>query len=444
MTVRTVVFCGLAALAAGCAGPRGLRVENESLVFDDPFGLEIGNTDYAREFRDRIRSSRHVNVDPKTKVATTNDYDFADATLTSPYFGNCSCSLSFKGDPLALESYHLHSAGGDGGCSLEDCRRGFREIVADSERRLGIRFDVSDRTDRAEEELEDCIRRCKADGGKFYGCATSVLSAFATRNLDGVAVNYSICGMYSDKRKCSIDVSVSRARPPRYSGRSVSVTSNEVGSAGFPGFGLAATETQRKAHAEAKDLREALKRLFAVDLDASSVTNDFGAFSTMTNLGSRTEWEALSSPVAGLTERKVGRSVMLGPIPFTTFSVRRPFAGDVDERELKAAAAAVRAAIEKEYGRPLAEVDQDTETVRRSAEWLGEGVPTFGDTRAQMGLDKTTSFLGHVGDLALDISYAGPRYVRRDGELVIAVRGAVIVNVVQSPILPGNVKTKSN
>ena len=47
------------------------------------------------------------------------------------------------------------------------------------------------------------------------------------------------------------------------------------------------------------------------------------------------------------------------------------------------------------------------------AKMYGEGVPTFGDTKAMLGLDKKTYFTGRVGDLAIEIAYAEPRYAKR-------------------------------
>jgi len=57
------------------------------------------------------------------------------------------------------------------------------------------------------------------------------------------------------------------------------------------------------------------------------------------------------------------------------------------------------------------------------------------DPKTLLGLDKTLYFAGKVGDLAVDISYAPPRYAKKDGRFEIVCRGAVVVNVVQSPVV---------
>ena len=71
----------------------------------------------------------------------------------------------------------------------------------------------------------------------------------------------------------------------------------------------------------------------------------------------------------------------------------------------------------------------------KTAKRLGEGVPTYGDTKALLGLDKKTHFMGQVGDLAIEIGYAEPRYAKRGGKYEIACKGAVVVTIVQSPVV---------
>ena len=69
---------------------------------------------------------------------------------------------------------------------------------------------------------------------------------------------------------------------------------------------------------------------------------------------------------------------------------------------------------------------------------LGAGVPTFGDSRALFGLDKVQTFVGKLGDLAIDISYALPRYERRGEDYRLVRRGAVVLTILQSPMItPG-------
>ena len=74
---------------------------------------------------------------------------------------------------------------------------------------------------------------------------------------------------------------------------------------------------------------------------------------------------------------------------------------------------------------------------------FGDGIPTFGDTKALLGLDKTQYFIGKVGDLSVEVSYAVPRYVKKGGKFEISCKGAVVVNIIQSPIIT-KVKTKGN
>ena len=70
-----------------------------------------------------------------------------------------------------------------------------------------------------------------------------------------------------------------------------------------------------------------------------------------------------------------------------------------------------------------------------------EYAKAFGDTKALLGQDKTQYFIGKVGDLAIDVSYAKPLYEKRDDGFKLVRRGAVVVNVIQSPIITkGKVK----
>ena len=43
--------------------------------------------------------------------------------------------------------------------------------------------------------------------------------------------------------------------------------------------------------------------------------------------------------------------------------------------------------------------------------------------------------MGQVGDLAIEIGYAEPLYAKRGGKYEIACKGAVVVNIVQSPVV---------
>ena len=135
-----------------------------------------------------------------------------------------------------------------------------------------------------------------------------------------------------------------------------------------------------------------------------------------------------------MTERKVNRSFRFLDMPFVTFALRRPFNGDVAETELRAQAKRFLDRLEKEYGAKIPEGDMD-DGQAQFKKMFGEGVPTFGDTKTLFGLDKTQHFVGKVGDLAVDISYAVPRYVKKGERFEIICKGAVVVNIVQSPVI---------
>lgn len=50
-------------------------------------------------------------------------------------------------------------------------------------------------------------------------------------------------------------------------------------------------------------------------------------------------------------------------------------------------------------------------------------------------------FAGKVGDLLIDISYATPRYAKKGNAFEIVRKGAIVVNIVQSPLITtGKVK----
>ena len=67
------------AMTTGCVStPSAYRVENQKIVLDSPFALEIGSTEYAKAFGDLIQTSAHANYDPQTKKTTTNFYHHAE------------------------------------------------------------------------------------------------------------------------------------------------------------------------------------------------------------------------------------------------------------------------------------------------------------------------------------------------------------------------------
>ena len=109
-----------------------------------------------------------------------------------------------------------------------------------------------------------------------------------------------------------------------------------------------------------------------------------------------------------------------------------PLLGAVEEMKEQAKRFLVR--LEREYGEKIPEADTK-DGVEMLTKRFGEGVPTFGDTKALLGLDKKTYFMGKVGDLAVEIAYCEPRYAKRGGTYEIVCRGAVVVNIVQSPVI---------
>ena len=150
----------------------------------------------------------------------------------------------------------------------------------------------------------------------------------------------------------------------------------------------------------------------------------------------------MQTPFEGMTERKISQTVRFLEIPFGMFAMRRPFDGDVTDDELKAQARRFLDRLEREFGAKIPEGDK-AEGADMFTKMFGDGIPTFGDTKALLGLDKTQYFIGKVGDLSVEVSYAVPRYVKKGGKFEISCKGAVVVNIIQSPIIT-KVKTKGN
>ena len=208
---------------------------------------------------------------------------------------------------------------------------------------------------------------------------------------------------------------------------------------------LVPTAEQKRAHAEAKKLRETVNRLFGIDLDNPSETNELSSAlwqATNAQAAVRREWTPMQTPFEGMTERKISQTVRFLEIPFGMFAMRRPFDGDVTDDELKAQARRFLDRLEQEYGAKIPEGDT-AEGVDMLAKMFGGGIPTFGDTKALLGLDKTRYFIGKVGDLSVEVSYAVPRYVKKGGRFEISCKGAVVVNIIQSPIIT-KAKAKGN
>jgi hypothetical protein len=52
-----------------------------------------------------------------------------------------------------------------------------------------------------------------------------------------------------------------------------------------------------------------------------------------------------------------------------------------------------------------------------------------------MELDKMQTFVGKVGDLAVEISYALPRYEKDGADYRLVRRGTVLLSITQSPVI---------
>lgn len=443
----TMAFAAWAAMAlSGCVSAPGYRVEQGTVVADSPFEFEIGSTEYAQTFGDLIRTSVNANYDPRTKTTTTNWHHHAEARLATPYFGCERMFLSFKGEEKALEHCSLSLGGWRPSCSgkkirtYAECRETVGKIAVDMEKRLGIKMQC--RNDETEEEAKESVRqlaeRCKESNDRGSSFASGFVYFGGERQGEKAATDYRVSGMLSDKGEYSIIVAYSRHWVPVSSsdkpGDKIPVYTNEMCSA--TSSGLVPTKEQKAAHEAAKRLRETVNRLFGIDLDTPTQTNVFSSALWQTNASATVarEWTPLDVPFEGLTERKVNQSFRLLGMPFGTFALRRPFDGAVTDAELAAQAQRILARLEAEYGAKIPVVDP-AEGQSALAKMYGEGVPTFGDTRALLGLDKTQWFAGKVGDLAIDISFATPRYAKKGDTFEIVRRGAIVVNIVQSPLI---------
>ena len=440
--IGSMAVVGLAAMVlSGCVNAPKYGIEDGRIVVDSPFDLEIGSTEYAKALGNKVHTSVYADYDLKTKTMTTNWCHSAEAKLITPYFGSDTLWLSFKGEEKELDHCSFSAAGKGGMMSYSECRETVGKIAADMGKRLGVTMRCTqDRSEaEAKESVRESVEQCNRRGDKFSDLSCSFVTFTGEKTIKNVKVDYSVSGLINMKGRCNISVSYSKRRefafPSWKPGDAVPVYTNEMVSASSGK--LVPTKEQKQAHDEAKGLRETVNRLFGIDLDNPAETNDISSAIWTTNAQEsvRREWAPLEPPFAGMTERKTDhRSIRIFAIPFVTFALRRPFDGDVSDDELKAQAKRFLDRLEKEYGSKIPEVDP-SEGKALFAKVFGDGVPTFGDTRALLGLDKTQYFGGKVGDLAVDISYAPPRYAKKDGRFEIVCKGAVVVNIVQSPII---------
>ena len=122
-------------------------------------------------------------------------------------------------------------------------------------------------------------------------------------------------------------------------------------------------------------------------------------------------------------------------IPYCTFAVRRAYDGDVAEAELVAQSKRFLGRLEKDLGAKIEKSEKtlSTELQKEVAKRGETGAPAYGDFRMMIGLDKRQFFFGRVGDVVVEICYLPPRYEKAGDGYEICSRGAVIMNLTQSP-----------
>ena len=304
-----------------------------------------------------------------------------------------------------------------------------KEIADDISKRFGVKMEASkhDGGELSDKEIDERIEQMtKGKRHQTVSTSFSHINGFGER--EGVGVGYSVSGMVDRKRMCSVHVNVYTSFVPRAK-EPVSVASSSIA-------GLVSQEEQVKAHAEAKRLREALGKLFGIDFEATEEKK--GQKGDSPEWPPKNEWTPMEHPVAGLVECKPNSgTTSFFQVPIVNFVARRAYSGDVEEAELQRLAKDVLGCLETAYGERIPVADT-AEGRAQLAEVLGAGVPTFGDSRALLGLDKVQTFVGKLGDLAIDISYALPRYERRGEDYRLVRRGAVVLTILQSPMItPG-------
>ena len=440
--MKAFLVAGLAGALCACqARADGFRVEDGKIVVDSPFALEIGSPEYAKALGNAVKSHADVRRDASSGAAVTNWYHGGEARLSQPYFGARKAWLSFAGDDKALSSVSL-SIGKDekgfiGTLTFGDCSRMYDEIAADMSKRLGEEIDTNN--DKTEEEAREIIEECVKQEKYGSSFSTSFRSAMVSTTSKYGEVVYGLTAWMHENKKCWVslsiycfrDFSVPYASSSREDGR-IPVYTNSPHAVDLS----LRTPEQEKAHKEADALRATIKRVFGVDLDAPSVTNDMSAsLLTQTNRSAKAEWYPLERPFAGCTERRVDQGCRMMFIPMTSFAIRHVFDCHVGKDELNAEAQKILEALEREFGEKIPAyyvAAKDAE----SGEPPDSEPPAFGDTRAMLQLGHAVHFFtGGVGDISIGIKYASPSYVKRSGKYEVALRGAVVVEIVQSPIL---------
>ncbi len=412
-----------------CAGVSASAAEESDFTVDSPFDLTLGSTNYAVRLGKSVLSDTSASYDPETKVTTTNWSAYGSVRLSTPYRGVKSVSLDFKGEERRLDSYNFSIGGkkrGIGGTlTVDECRKVMKEIADDISNRFGVKMEASKYDgELSDEEIDKRIEQM-TKGKRHQTVSTSFSHVDGFGEREGVGVGYSVSGMVDRKRMCSVHVNVYTSFVPRAK-EPVSVASSSIA-------GLVSQEEQVKAHAEAKRLREALGKLFGIDFDATEDKKEQKGDSS--EWPPKNEWKPMEHPVAGLVECKPNSgTTSFFRVPIVNFVARRAYSGDVEEAELQRLAKEVLDSLEAAYGGKIPVADT-AEGRAQLAEVWGDGVPTFGDSRALLGLDKVQTFVGKLGDLAIDIAYALPRYERRGEEYRLVRRGAVVLTILQSPMI---------
>ena len=440
--------CIVGALCACAARGDGFRISDGKIVVDSPFDLEIGSPEYAKALGSAVKSHKDVRKDPKTGETVTNWYHSGEASFVRPYFGAKKAWLSFDGEGKTLSRVNLSIAEDDkrfvGVLTFDECRKVYNEIAADMSKRLGEEVGVDDDVteEEAREKIEELVKREKV--GSCFSSSFRSDSVTVTNKYGDVW--YFLSAMMHENKKCwiSLDIECPRnflrsSMSSRDDGR-IPVYTNKPHTVDLS----LRTPEQGKAHREADALRATIKRVFGVDLDSPSSTNDMSAaLLTLTNSPVKAEWFPLEKPFAGCTERRADMGVRMLFIPMTSFAIRHAFDGHVGEEELKAESKKILDALEQEFGEKIPEYDVDAKEAEKG-DSPDDEPPAFGDLRAMLQLGRTGDFFkGGVGDISIGIKYAPPSYVKRNGKYEIALRGAVVVEIFQSPILSQTKKRKA-
>ena len=429
MTSRRMVAVVLFLVVGVALSAHG--AELTGFVVDSPFDLTLGSTNYVARLGKAVHSRASAWYDPNTKVTTTNWSVYASVRFAKPYRGATRASLQFKGEKRVLDSYRFeigekkHGAGGK--LTVAEARKIMQEVATDITKRFGVKMELTSfgEGDLSDAEIDKRIEEMtKGDSHKRQTVATSFASLNGNGEREGVGVGYSVTGMVDSKRKCYVCVSVYTSWRPKMQDAGML-----IGETSIPG--LVSESEQKKAHEEAKGLRVALGKLFKIDFDSAKGYDNASGKNAL-------EWTSMESPVAGLDECKPNRgAIAIFQIPIVNYWARRAYPGDVEEPELRRQAKEVLDCMEAAYGAKIPVVDaKERQSVIDGI--FGKGVPTFGDSRALLGLDKTQAFVGKVGDLAVEISYALPRYEKKGDAYRLVRRGAVLLSILQSPIItPG-------